>query len=57
MVSRKVLKLAEGTEEDRRARLENDAATTRLRLAMETDDESKARLEKIVATHTHVSHD
>ena len=48
VVSRKVLKLAG----DRRARLENDAATTRLRLAMETDEESKARLEKMVATHS-----
>ena len=33
----------------RRARLENDAATTRLRLAMEMDEERKARLEKMVA--------
>ena len=38
------------TEEDRRARLENDAATKRLRLSMETDEERKARLEKMVAT-------
>ena len=38
------------TEEERRARLENDAATKRLRLAMETDEERKARLEKMVAT-------
>ena len=38
------------TEEERRARLENDAATKRLRLAMEMDDERKARLEKMVAT-------
>ena len=37
-------------EEERRARLENDAATKRLRLAMETDEERKARLEKMVAT-------
>ena len=37
---------------DRRARLENDAATTRPRLAMETDEESKATLEKMVATHS-----
>ena len=35
------------TEEERRARLENDAATKRL---METDEERKARLEKMVAT-------
>ena len=38
------------TEEERRARLENDAATKQLRLAMETDEERKARLEKMVAT-------
>ena len=35
------------TEEERRARLENDAATKRLRLAMETEEERKARLEKM----------
>ena len=52
VVSRKVLKLAKETEEERRARLENDAATKRLRLAMEMDEESKARLEKMVATHS-----
>ena len=38
------------TEEEKRARLENDAATKRLRLAMEMDKERKARLEKMVAT-------
>ena len=38
------------TEEERRARLENDAVTKRLRLAMEMDKERKARLEKIVTT-------
>ena len=38
------------TEEEKRARLEYDAATKRLRLAMEMDKERKARLEKIVAT-------
>ena len=38
------------TEEERRVRLDNDAATKRLRLAMETDEERKARLEKMVAT-------
>ena len=37
-------------EEERRARLEKDAATKRLRLAMEMDEERKARLEKMVAT-------
>ena len=38
------------TEEERRARLENDAATKRLRLVMETEEERKARLVMIVAT-------
>ena len=47
-----MLKLAVETEEDRRARLENDVATTRLRLAMEMYEESKARLEKMIATHS-----
>ena len=36
--------------EDERARLENDAATNRLRLVMETEEERKARLVKMVAT-------
>ena len=39
-----------GTEKERKARLENDAATKQLRLAMEMDEERKARLEKMVAT-------
>ena len=38
------------TEEERRARLENDAASKRLRLAMETDEERKSTREKMVAT-------
>ena len=38
------------TEEERRARLENDASTKRLRVAMEMDEEGTARLEKMVAT-------
>ena len=38
------------TEEEKIARLENDAATKRLRLAIEMDKERKARLEKMVAT-------
>ena len=38
------------TEEERRARLENDAATKRLSLVMEMDEERKVRLEKMVAT-------
>ena len=37
-------------EEERRARLENDAATKRLSLVMETDEERKPKLEKMVAT-------
>ena len=50
MVTSEQLRLAVETEEERRARLENDAATRRLRLAMEMDEERKARLEKMVAT-------
>ena len=38
------------TEKERRARLEDVAATKRLRLAMENDEERKSRLEKMVAT-------
>ena len=38
------------TEKERRARLENDAATKQLRLAMKMDEERKARLEKMMAT-------
>ena len=38
------------TKEERRARLENDAAAKRLGLVMEKDEERKARLEKMVAT-------
>ena len=38
------------TEEERGARLENDATTKLLSLVMETDEERKARLEKMVAT-------
>ena len=38
------------TEEERRARLEDVAATKRLMLAMEMDEERKSRLEKTVAT-------
>ena len=33
-------------EEERSARLENDAATKRLRFAVEMDEERKARLER-----------
>ena len=50
MVTSKQFRLAEEIEEERRARVENDAATKRLRLAMEMDEERKRRLEKMVAT-------
>ena len=52
MVASKQLRLTVETEEERRAKLDNDAATKRLRLAMEMDKERKARLEKMVATTT-----
>ena len=42
VVARKPLRLAVEIEEERRAKLENNAATKRLRLAMETDEERKA---------------
>ena len=38
------------TEEERRARLENNTAIKWLRLAMEMDEDRKARLDKMVAT-------
>ena len=39
------------TEEERRVRLENDAATKQLRLAMEMDERrKKSKTEKMVAT-------
>ena len=50
VVTSKQLWLALETEEERRARLENDAAAKWLRLAIEMDEERKARLEKMVAT-------
>ena len=50
MVANIQLRVAMETEEDKRARPENDAATKRLRLAMETDEERKGRLEKMVVT-------
>ena len=50
MVATKQLMLAKEMDEERRGRLENDAATKRLRLAMEMDEETQARLEKMVAT-------
>ena len=39
------LKLSVETDEERRGRLENDAATKRLRLAPETDEERRAKKE------------
>ena len=50
MVVSEQLRLAVETEEERRARLEDVAATKWLRLAMEMDEERKSRLEKMVAT-------
>ena len=44
------IRLAVETEEERRARPENDAATKWPRQAMEMDKERKARLEKMLAT-------
>ena len=52
MVDSEQLRLAVETEEERRARLEDVAATKRLRLAMEMDEERKPRLEKMVANRT-----
>ena len=50
MVDSEQLRLIVETEEERRARLENVAATEWLSLAMEMDEERKSRLEKMVAT-------
>ena len=47
VVASKQLRLAVETEDERRARLENDAATKRLK---ETKEERRARLVKMVAT-------
>ena len=44
------MQVGRGDGRRKKARLENDAATKRLRLAMEMDEERKARLEKMVAT-------
>ena len=41
MVASKKLRLAMEMEEERRARLENDAATKTAKIAMETDEEKK----------------
>ena len=41
VVASKQLRLAMETEDERRARLENDAATKRLRLVMETEKEKQ----------------
>ena len=48
MVDSEQLRLAVETEEERRAKLENVAATKLLSLAMEIDKERKSRLEKMV---------
>ena len=50
MVDSEQLRSVVETEEERRARLEDVAATKRLRLAMEMDEERKSRPEKMVAT-------
>ena len=50
VVTNKHLRLAVETEEERRPRQENDAATKWLKLTMETDKKRKARLEKMVYT-------
>ena len=50
VVDSEQLRLAVEAEEERKARLENVAATKRLSLAMETDEERKSRLENMVAT-------
>ena len=50
MVDSEQLRLVVETNEERRARMENVAATKRLRLAKEMDEERKSRLEKMVAT-------
>ena len=47
VVTNKHLRLAMEMEEERRARLENVAATKRL---IEMDEDGKSRLEKVVAT-------
>ena len=44
MVASKQLSLAMETEEERKARLENDASTKWLRLAVEMDEEEKQDL-------------
>ena len=50
MVDSEQLRLAVETEEERRARQNNVAATKRLSLAMEMDKERKSRLEKMVVS-------
>ena len=50
MVDSEQFRLALETEEERRARLENFAATKLLSLAMKMDKERKSRLEKMVTT-------
>ena len=50
MVNSEQLRLAVEPGEEKRARLENVAATKLLSLAMDMDKERKSRLEKMVAT-------
>ena len=58
MVASKQLRLAVKTEEERKARLENDAATKRLRLAMETGRREKSKTGEDDSSRTaHVSPD
>ena len=52
MVDSEQLRLIVETNEERRARMVNVAATKRLRLALEMYDERKSKLEKMVATRT-----
>ena len=52
MVASKQLRLAVEREEERRARLENDAATSLFRLAMEMDEERSKTGEEDGSYHT-----
>ena len=58
MVDSEQLRLAVETEEERRARLDDVAATKRLRLAVEMDEERKSKTGEDGSYHTaHVSPD
>ena len=52
MVASKQLGLEMETEEERRARQENDAATKQLRLTVEMEEKRKVRLEKMATAHS-----